>query len=141
MGAWRDVWGQIWQVRSMRQRTDVLQLQPVPGLLVPVSDVHLLGRQRMHLVIRMRGRTSSNTDYLAIMVTMTTTNLLIMTTVTLAIMTTAIMVTMTIVDCVTFLQIVTQINQRWTQEVARTERFGILAGEPFAALQPFLQIV
>ena len=23
------------QVRSMRQRTDVLQLQPVPGLLVP----------------------------------------------------------------------------------------------------------
>jgi len=104
-GAWRDVWGQIWQVRSMRQRTDVLQLQPVPGLLVP--DVHLLGRQGVHLVMRMRGERSSNTDYLAIMVTMTTTNLIIMTTVTLAIMTTAIMVTMTIVDCITLAIMVT----------------------------------
>merc|ERR1711962_131974 len=88
-GAWRDVWGQIWQVRPMRQRTDVLQLQPVPGLLVP--DVHLLGRQGVHLVMRMRGGRSSNTDYLAIMVTMTTTKL----------------VTMTIVDCITLAIMVT----------------------------------
>merc|ERR1712203_689028 len=58
----------------------------------------LLGRQGVHLVMRMRGGRSSNTDYLAIMVTMTTINLIIMITVTLAIMTTAIMVTMTIVD-------------------------------------------
>merc|ERR1711978_389736 len=68
-----------------------LQLQPVPGLLVPVSDVHLLGRQRVHLVMRMRGERSSNTDYLAIMVTMTTTN----------------MVTITIVDCITLAIMVT----------------------------------
>merc|ERR1712013_480137 len=87
----------ITQVRPMCQRTDVLQLQPVPGLLVP--DVHLLGRQGVHLVMRMRGGRSSNTDYLAIMVTMTTTNLIIMTT--------AIMATMTIVDCVTLAIMVT----------------------------------
>merc|ERR1712013_793181 len=71
----------ITQVRPMCQRTDVLQLQPVPGLLVP--DVHLLGRQGVHLVMRMRGGRSSNTDYLAIMVTMT-----IVDCVTLAIMVT-----------------------------------------------------
>merc|ERR1712107_953668 len=112
-GAWRDVRGQIWQVRSMRQRTDVLQLQPVPGLLVP--DVHLLGRQRVHLVMRMRGERSSNTDYLAIMVTMTTTNLIIMTTVTLAIMTTAIMVTMTIVGCITLAIMVTLMKNTFSK--------------------------
>merc|ERR1711902_207574 len=96
-GAWRDVWGQIWQVRSMRQRTDVLQLQPVPGLLVP--DVHLLGRQRVHLVMRMRGERSSNTDYLAIMVTMTT----------------AIMVTMTIVGCITLAIMVTLMKNTFSK--------------------------
>ena len=33
----------ITQVRSMRQRTDVLQLQPVPGLLVPGESDPCLG--------------------------------------------------------------------------------------------------
>merc|ERR1711899_135215 len=76
------------------------------------------------------GGRSSNTDYLAIMVTMTTTNLIIMIMVTLAIMTTAIMVTMTIVDCITLAIMVTLMKNTYSKSCIKDNFAEIQLWQP-----------